>query len=260
MPQEVMVRNKMRERLIYLVYTRQEAEVEGLSFRADWREGEVGEWVLTDDEFVVQIIATGRVGIYKTKWIRTVHGAFLAYSKTVKLTTEKRDCRFTLNGKKSWGQFRLSSRMKGWVSAVVAGRPALEAYMDHFQTKNEVWARSRVAFLLRQPEILELMKKELAPLLERLGVTQEFVINGYLEMYRNVDHGDAVRFKCLTELAILTGVKEELPGKGPDDGYLGVGAVFDDFQRAGGRELPARSSAPDQDAEFDEAPTLEDSI
>lgn len=257
MPQEVMVRDKARNRITHLVYTRPEAEMEGMSFRADWRAGEPGDWVLTDDDHVVQVLAIGLVGVSHCKWVRTVHGAFMT-SPQVKLTTEKRECRFTLNGKRSWGQHRMSRRMKGWVAAVVAGRPALEAYMDHFQTKNEQWARERVAFLLRQPEIIELMKKELAPVLEKLGVTQEYVIKGFIDMYSNADHSDAVRFKCLTELAILTGVKEE-PGTkpGPDDGFLGVGAVFDDFRRAGSRELPAKPAAA-EDAEFEEAPTLEE--
>ena len=201
----------------HVFYTPAEADEIGLIVVENWRDGNAGDWILSDDSWVVKVLATGRLR-RGTKWVRTPHGTYL---ETGELTTKKRASRFTFTGRKPQHEFKMSKRIKAWAASVVMGQDAFKAYLNLFQPKNMDWAERRVVFLLKQPEVMDFMRSELKPILEELGIDQKMVIEGYLNMFKEGDN-DNVRFKCLNELALITGVKEEKSSALPD-GFLGFG-------------------------------------
>lgn len=238
-------------------YEPAEAENIGLIVVDDWRESEEGDWILSDDGWVVQVLKTGRLR-RGTKWVRTPHGTYLV---TGELTTAERASRFTFTGRKPGNEFRMSKRIKAWAASVVMGQDALRAYLNIFQSKNTEWAERRVVFLLKQPEVVDFMKHELKPILEKLGIDQELVIQGYLDLFREGD-SDNVRLKSLNELALLTGVKEEksgLPGEGT--GFLSFGEILEEEDDASPKQVSgteqAQLPAPEEEADAG-APSLEE--
>lgn len=42
----------------FFIYTREEADKKGIKYRKNWRKGEAGDWVLTDDDYVLQVVYT----------------------------------------------------------------------------------------------------------------------------------------------------------------------------------------------------------
>jgi hypothetical protein len=241
MATEVVYRAR-KEMRRHPVYTRAEADAMGLIVVEDWRDGERGQWVQTEDGHVVMVLRTGvlRRG---TKWVRSPHGTFL--ETTGHMTTDKRNSRYTFTGRKANKEFKMSQRVAAWATAVAHGQPALKSYMDHFQSSSLRWAEQRVVFLLKRPEVIEHMKKELEPILEKLGVNPEFVIQGFVDIFKEGD-SDNVRLKALTELAFLTGVKEEKKQDAPE-GYFPIGEVFGSLQ-SGTSAVPLPSPGGDDGA------------
>jgi hypothetical protein len=214
------------QRRRHVTYSREEADAIGLIVIEDWRDGMPGQWVQTEDGYVVEILKSGllRKG---TKWVRTVHGTFL--TTTGHMTTEKRQDRFTFTGRKAHKEFKMSTRIKAWASMVVLGHDPVQTYLSVFSTESKSWAEQRVVFLLKNPEVMEFMRSELKPILAELGITQKSVIKGYLDIFTEGD-SDNVRLKALNELAIMVGVKEEGQPSLPT-GFLGFGSVIEDMEK-----------------------------
>lgn len=222
------------------IYSRQEADELSMAY-VPWREAKCGDWCLTDDDFVMEVfwqaLNKGR------NMIRNVRGTFMA-SPGLKCLNEPRDCRSTYTGKKYMDRFYFSTRLKAWAVLVAHGSNPEKAYTEIFGTTSKKYVAERVKLLLAREEVIEFMKSELKPILEKLGITQEFVIKGYLDMFKESEN-EHVRFKVLNEMALLTGVKEtddEDPTKGK---FLGFGDVLDAIEA--GQETRAALPAPEDD-------------
>ena len=75
---------------------------EDLNYLKDWRKGSIGDWVLSDDECVIQILRKGTMLKPKGKvrevfYIGTCTGTFLISEKT-KMDTSKRVNIYSLGG------------------------------------------------------------------------------------------------------------------------------------------------------------------
>lgn len=97
------------------------------------------------------------------------------------------------------------------------------------------------------------MKAELKPILAKLNIDAEFVVKGYLDMYKEGE-SDTVKLKCLNELALLTGVKEEGKSNEVPTGFIGFGKVLDEIESG-----TQQAQLVDPDDETDAgAPTLDE--
>lgn len=233
---------------VHKIYTVDEALAAGIK-PVPWKLAVAGDWAESDDGFVMEVFQQwrSRRGV---NLIKTVRGTFL--SSGLRFTNEKRASRSTYTGKSYDAKFYFSDRIKLWATRVAAGGNPEAVYREIFgEATSKQYVANKVAKLLKEEQVIEFMKAELKPLMEKLGITQEFVLQGYLDLYRDGDISEHVRFKCLNEMAVLTGVKD-LSEKPDDGGFLGFGDTFAEAELEGGGK---QAALPGPD---DEQPVLEE--
>ena len=228
MPKEVRYRGRSGDEA-HLIYSKKEADERGVPYFEKWRDFEdVGQWILTDDKFVVEVLAQGKMRT-GTRWLRTCTGSFLS-SPGTRLDTEPRDSRYTFNGLKPQDQpFRITARIENWARAYANGADPLKAYMELFRNASQAYAEGRVHSLLQKEEVREVVKKEIDAVMKKLGIDDEYVIKGYKTLFEDGDN-DNVKLASLNKIAVIQGV---LSGK------QNQGAVTNVFTGFGEQKLAA---------------------
>lgn len=224
---------------MHRIYTVSEADELGMKY-VPWREAETGDWALSDDGFVMEVFWHW-VPKNGKRMIKVVRGTFL--NSGYKMLNEVRESRSTYSGKHSKRVY-ITDAVKVWAARVAAGANPETAYSEVFGSTSKKYVLKKVKLLLKDERVMELIKTELKPIMEKLGITQEFVLQGYLDLYADADVSASVRFKCLDEMAILTGVKER--EQRDDGGFIGVGDLFADAEITEGRKREALPQ-PDED-------------
>ena len=167
------------------VYDPDDAIPEELEINDDWRKGQIGQWVRTDDDCVLQILRRGRMLKPKGKsriieYIGTCTGTFVV-SKNTKMDSSRRVNIYSFGGNKSSEDVLLDrdSLTKGeimFVMYVSGGMSPRDAYMKAFPTKNLGYAEQISSHLIKTKRVQTAMKEELKPVLEELGIDEKAVL------------------------------------------------------------------------------------
>jgi len=182
----------------------------------DWRVGQVGEWVMADDGSVIQILRRGtmlrRMGKNKFKeYVGTCTGTF-PVTDTVKMDTSKRDDIYSFSGKKAQDRMsdkkNLTSYEQKFVALLASGIPAEDAYLQAFPTKNRKYAFEKSNTLIKTERVRTAMKEELKPVLEELGISEEYVLKTIKEVIHSTDK-DETRLKALFKLADIMDLEDK---------------------------------------------------
>jgi hypothetical protein len=222
------------------VYSVEEADELGVPYLPDWRDFErAGQWILTDDQNVVEVLATGKMRT-GTPWLRTATGSFLHSSGTI-LDTKPRDSRYTFNGLKVANQpFRITERQRQWIMLFARGLDPVKSYLRIFRGSSHEHAERRVFDLLKRPEVKAIVRKEVENTCRTLGIDEEFVLSKMKNWVDNDDMSDNVRFKCLNTLAEIIEVTPEKKNGEPIGGFIGFGSVVEDVES--GKQLGGNPS------------------
>ena len=183
----------------------------------DWKDGILGDWVLADDECVIQILRTGTMfrskgKLRKVSYVGTCTGTFLKDGK-MKMDTDKRDNIYSLSGKLSSKEVleqrdELTGREELFVHNITKKMPLKDAYMNAFKTDNEKYAEKRAMLLIKTERVKTAMKEELKPVLAKLGIDEELVLDGIKNIAINAEK-DSDRLKALTELSDVLDIKDK---------------------------------------------------
>ena len=186
-----------------------------IPIRHNWRHGEEGEWVSTDDDFVCQIL---RKSLLKnesgknTSYVRTVCGTFI----TTKL---KRDM-FGENGiaeniysmsgtnktKADYNKRGCNSKEFIFARYVAAGMGATEAYKLAFpDAKSEGYIKRKTDSLLKTESIQKMVKQEIREILDEEGVTNNWLIERY-KTIADMSESDTPKLRALDSLAKISGL------------------------------------------------------
>ena len=115
----------------------------------DWRQGMEGDWILTDDEYVCQVLKRSKIG--KKTCIRTLCGTF-DVNGTFQMLGEKgiADNIYSFSGKHSFDTDRVSGKQQLFAQYVARGDNAIEAYKkSHPDAKSESYIKHRTSSLLK---------------------------------------------------------------------------------------------------------------
>ena len=182
----------------------------------DWRVGQVGEWVMADDGSVIQILRRGkmlrRMGKNKVReYVGTCTGTF-PVSKTTKMDTSRRDDIYSFSRKKAqermFDKKNLSNYEQKFVALMSAGIPPEDAYLQAFPTDNRKYAFEKSGTLVKTERIKTAMKEELKPVLEELGISEEYVLKTIKEVIHSTDK-DETRLKALFKLADIMDLEDK---------------------------------------------------
>jgi len=177
----------------------------------NWRKGNEGEWVLTDDNCVVQILKKGYIRDKKEKkipYIRTICGTFSLESKDLMKGIIAENI-YTFARTNEYNRFvkkeGVSSREVLFAKYIAKGENAISAYTRAYSTDNETYAKSRSTQLLKTKRIQEMISEEVKKVLDEEGVSPNYIISRYKQI-SDIGENDAVTLRALDSLAKISGL------------------------------------------------------
>lgn len=198
-----------------------------------WRSAEEGDWVVSDDYRVVQILKktlNDKPKAYNKAIIRTCVGTFAVNPKTFFDTDfEMHPDRYRVSNTGKDVTERLIEREnathneKIFANRIAKGDDAQTAYMKTFPTKNKAYAKDMSNILLRQERIQKNISSEIEQILEEEGVSKRYIIQEYKRL---IDDGMLDLKNCsgsvraaLNDLVDIAGMK---PDKTKSSQSMGV--------------------------------------
>jgi len=177
-----------------------QAFVQDIAIIEDWRLADEGDWVLTDDAYVCQVLRKSKIG--KKMCMRTLCGTYDVSAKFQMLGENGIvDNIYSFSGKHSFDTDRVSGRQQLFAQYVAKGDNAIEAYKkSHPDAKSESYIKHRTSSLLKTESVQKMIKKEIQECLSSEGVTPEWIIGKYKTV---VDVADR-ESDCLRALESLT--------------------------------------------------------
>ena len=186
-----------------------------LSVRHNWRHGEQGEWVFTDDGFVCQILRKTDVGKKIKKnaiCIRTVCGTFMAKDMNKEMLGENgiADNIYTFSGnnisQEEFNKRGRTSKELMFAKYAATGMSIIEAYkLAYPDAKSDVYIRDRCEKLLKTERIDKMINKEIRRKLDEQGVNDNWLIERYKTM-ADASESDTVKLRSLDSLAKISGL------------------------------------------------------
>ena len=183
--------------------------------RRNWRYGEEGEWVFTDDGFVCQILR--KLNISKDKdesvpCVRTVCGTFLSRNMKKEMLGENGIAEniYTFSGtnlgKERFNNRERNSRELLFARYVASGIDVLQAYKRAYpDAKSERYIKQRTESLLKTETIKNMVKQEIRDILDSEGVTPEWIIERY-KTIADMAESDTAKLRSLESLSKIAGL------------------------------------------------------
>jgi hypothetical protein len=199
------------------VYEPNDPLPKNLKVVADWRDGHIGDWVLADDDCVIQVLRRGQMLRSKGKnkvreYVGTCTGTF-PIGPNVKMDTSKRINIYSFGGNKNPEQIlldrtKLSKAEQVFVLYLAQGVKPEEAYLKAFPTNNIRYAKEKSTDLVKTERIRTAMKEELKPVLKELGVDENYILKGIKSEAETAEKADT-RLKALFKLSDIMDLEDK---------------------------------------------------
>ena len=179
-----------------------------MPLRHYWRDGEEGEWVKTDDNYVCQILRKIKIG--KKDCVRTVCGTFDINNKYTMLGEEGiADNIYSFSGKKVDGFSDNPTKGQFLFAQYVAqGIDAIEAYKRAYpKATSSLGIQKQVNKLLKVEHVQKMIKDEIQKCLNEEGVTAEWIIGRY-KTIADLAERDSDKLRSLESLTKIAGLFE----------------------------------------------------
>jgi len=218
------------------VYEPNDPLPKNLKLVEDWRDGHIGDWVLANDDCVIQVLRRGRMLRSKGKnkvreYIGTCTGTF-PIGPNVKMDTSRRVNIYSFGGDKNpedvlIDRKHLTKAEQIFVLYVTQGMRPEEAYIKAYPTNNIRYATEKSGSLIKTERIRTAMKEELKPVMKELGVDETYVLKGIKSEAETADKADT-RLKALFKLSDIMDLEDKNQTKVTQIS----GAVFKGFGEA----------------------------
>ena len=187
-----------------------------LVYLKDWRQAELGDWVLADDGCVIQVLRKNALAKHTKKiqfhyTIGTCTGTFIA-KPSVKMDTIRREDIYSMSGKiaakRIKGDKNLTKNEILFSQLLARGVSADEAYLKVYRTNNRKYAKLQAGILVKSERVRKAMKEELKPVLVALGIEPELVLGGIKDIATDPEAKHSDKLKALFELGEILELKE----------------------------------------------------
>ena len=184
----------------------------------DWRKGNIGDWILTDDDCVIQVLRKGTMlrKNGKIDYIGTCTGTFLVSGDTV-IDADRRVNIYSFGGNATPEQVvsnrrKMTANEELFVQYISAGLQPEEAYVKAFPTNNKRYARMKAVNLIKTERIKTAVKEELKPILEELDINEKFVLEN-IKIVAQTSEKDDTKLKALFKLSDIMDLEDKNSAK-----------------------------------------------
>ena len=188
-----------------------------IHYLREWRECVLSDWVLADDGCVIQILRKGTMTkpkgkVRKVEYVGTCTGTFIISDKT-KMDTSKRTNIYSIGGDIERNQRvdereNLSTREELFVQLYASGMDPRKAYLKAFPTNDPHYAGIRAGQLIKTARVRSAMKEELKPVMEALGLNEDYVLTNIKEVIDSCTKDDT-KLKALFKLADIMDMEDK---------------------------------------------------
>ena len=174
----------------------------------NWREVEEGDWVLSDDGRIIQLLRVKRDFKhpndrknyrYAKGWVRTVVGTFLNRDRSFMDTDfGKHKNRYTFSGKHKnpnravKTRKKVTKKEKMFATSVAIGKGVISAYKDAFGNIPDERAKQKGIVLLKQERVMKEVEKSVLDVAKSLGVDHEYILRSFKCLVENSDDENIV--------------------------------------------------------------------
>ena len=178
----------------------------------EWKQAEEGDWCLSDDGKIVQILKKGCFVDKKKRdndYIRTIIGMFNHRSKGSFAGTVRDEIyRFT---KKTEYQVKtggyLTDAKKSFAKYVAHGMDPVEAYQKAFpKTTSLDHAERRSTLLLKNKTVRQAVDKEIENLMSEVGITKRYLLETTKDVIDKIDVRDNDKLRAIETLMKISGL------------------------------------------------------
>jgi len=182
--------------------------------RHNWRHGEEGEWVYTDDGFVCQILRKSQIKEKNRSvtCIRTVCGTFLSRDKNKEMLGEDGIAEniYTFSGtnvsQRNFNKRGRNTRELLFAKYVAGGLGAIEAYKRAYpDARSSNYIKARTDRLLKTETIRKMIDKQIEEILNEEGVTPNWLIERY-KTIADLAENDNAKLRSLDSLSKIAGL------------------------------------------------------
>ncbi len=179
----------------------------------DWREGNAGDWIVTDDGQVTQIIIrntmynTGRKA--KNEVVKTLLGmAWVRPDGKLQGKPASSISSFTKRGPKEVREKRNKATHDEFMFAqhVSVGVSPVDAYLKTFPTNNPQHADRASRMLLSTKRVQNLVRKEIEEKAHALGISHSWILEQFKDIIEQKGVRDSDKLRALETLAKATGI------------------------------------------------------
>ena len=178
----------------------------------DWKQAEEGDWCVSDDGKIVQILKKGCFVDKKKRdndYIRTVIGMFNHRGSSPFADTVKDEIyRFT---KKTGYQVKtggyLTDAKKNFAKYVAHGMDPVKAYQKAFpKTVSLDHAERRSTLLLKNKTVRQAVDKEIENLMSEVGITKRYLLETTKDVIDKIDVRDNDKLRAIETLMKISGL------------------------------------------------------
>ena len=182
----------------------------------DIKKAKVGQWIEAHDGCYMEVLRAGELNKAKgknriVKYIGTCTGTYLSAGK---VDSSRRENIYTISGNNAKTPVRnkLNKHESLFVNYVTSGMSPQEAYIKAFPTNDPHYANFKSSELIKYTRIRKAMKKELEPILEKLGITQESILEG-IKAVADLSEKDDTKLKALFKLSDILDLEDKSTAK-----------------------------------------------
>ena len=182
----------------------------------NWREGKEGDWVLTDDNNVCQVLKCYDLKVNTSdkvsRCLRTVCGTFSIDRKNARILGSDGVAEniYTFSGTyKAFKHYQKDGlKPKEFVFAryVAEGMGITQAYAKVFRKSNKTeYIHSSAKKLMKKEEVQTMVKEEIKKILQEEGVTPDWIVSRYKDIVE-VAGKDSDKLRSLESLSKISGL------------------------------------------------------
>ena len=183
---------------------------------SDWREGIEGDWVLTDDQNVCQVLKCYDLKVHLskkvTRCVRTVLGTFRVDNYNIKMLGEDGIAENIYTFSRTYKAFKQYQKdglkPKEFVFAryVAEGMEISQAYAKVFKkSKSSEYIANSAKQLMKKDEVKTMVKEEIKKTLQEEGITPDWILSRYKDLAELAEK-DSDKLRSLESLSKISGL------------------------------------------------------